>query len=162
MTALRRFTGVSERQLRDIISDLLRRSTQHELVLQTAADIVAASPDEPVTAICAWVRANIPYVSDPDDAEAISAPWVQIERVRSSGDFSVGSDCDDHAILTAALLLAAGYDARVVIVAQSSHELDHAFAAVNADGVWLDVDTTTNWPVGVATNPVRRIEIGPG
>lgn len=80
----------------------------HPLLIQMARDITgqwnARNRMEESRAVQAWVRRRVRYVPDPIAAEMIADPLTTIRN---------GGDCDDMAVLAAALLQAIGHDARI-------------------------------------------------
>jgi len=162
MATLKRYNNVSETMLKAIFADVLARSIIHPSVQQLAAEIIADS-SEPVIAVYDWMKQNVAYVNDPVDAESIIAPWVMVEMYRNGE--KLGGDCDDQATWVAALLGAAGYDTKIVLLGQLSAEFDHAIASVMVPGIyrdtWVDVDTTSGMQPTWWQNVVRRVEIGP-
>jgi hypothetical protein len=83
------------KQLSDLASDII---------------IAAGCPKTPTQNACqaralrAWVEANIYYLADPDELETVRFPQQTIERG--------AGDCDDMALLLAALASAAGFKTR--------------------------------------------------
>lgn len=80
----------------------------HALMIQMARDITRdwhtnGRLDES-KAIQDWVKRRVRYVPDPIGAEMMADPLTTLKN---------GGDCDDQAILSAALLQAIGHDARV-------------------------------------------------
>jgi predicted transglutaminase-like cysteine proteinase len=83
----------------------------HPLMIQMARDITgqwrAKNRFEEAKAIQSWINRRVRYVPDPHGAEMLSDPLTTIQK---------GGDCDDQAILAAALLQAIGHDARFAAV----------------------------------------------
>ena len=67
-------------------------------------------------------------------------------------------DCDDHAILTATLLRAAGFKVKVVLGAPNGNRYDHVYVKVlNPGKGWLTIDTTSNNPMGEKMYPEAEV-----
>jgi hypothetical protein len=108
-----------------------------------AVSIVSSAPahDEiaEIKAIYSWVARNIRFVKDPVTKEKLYPPQQLLQ---------IGAgDCDDISMLTAALLMAVGYPARLVTVAAQSDaptEFSHVYAEAEVppgSGNWLPVDS---------------------
>jgi len=78
--------------------------------------------DAEVSAIFNWVRENIRYTRDPLNVELFRTPRAAI----SDG---IG-DCDDMAIMLAALLRAAGYVCRFRVIGLTKGSYDHVYVVV--------------------------------
>lgn len=81
-----------------------------------------------------WMVRNINYVRDPWDVERIQSPDVTL-RQRTG-------DCDDHAILSAALLQSLGIQTGFRIVSRSGRDYDHIYTVYRSPGGWKSFDTT--------------------
>lgn len=79
-----------------------------------------------------WVQENVAFRREKD--ERFQSAWLTLT-------WKMG-DCDDHARLVAALLFAAGCEARVVGVANAEGRLVHVCAQVRDAGAWQWVETT--------------------
>jgi transglutaminase-like putative cysteine protease len=89
-----------------------------------------------------FVRDRIRYVKDIDGVETLHpAEWV----------LHLGAgDCDDKAILLAALLLSLGHAPRFVAVAFEPDLFSHVWVQDYLAGRWVDLEATENLPFGVA------------
>lgn len=80
----------------------------HALMIQMSRDIAAEqrtrSRLDESRAAHTWIRRRVKYVPDPINAEMIGDPLTTLQR---------GGDCDDQAVLAAALLQSIGHDARI-------------------------------------------------
>ena len=79
-------------------------------------------------AIFDFVRAKLKYVRDPSSMELLHDPRTLLERIEAHG-WAAG-DCDDHAIMTAAL----GHSIRlpiVYVVAGAASAPEHVYAAMS-------------------------------
>lgn len=100
----------------------MRGMVQRDFVLPvvrlTATDIVAGIGGkdgvEQAHAIRDWLSAHVEFLRDPDRAEMLHGPAWQINRIRKKGIIYV--DCDDVAMLAAALGRSVGLRARFTLV----------------------------------------------
>jgi predicted transglutaminase-like cysteine proteinase len=104
------------------------------LMIQMARDITgqwrAKDRFEEARAIQEWINRRVRYVPDPHGAEMLSDPLTTIKH---------GGDCDDQAILAAALLQAVGHDARVAAVTWKGRtDASHAVVADLTAGCIVD------------------------
>jgi hypothetical protein len=90
--------------------------------------------DQIANAIYKWITRNINYVRDPWNIERIQSPDVTIRQQ--------AGDCDDHAILSAALLQSLGIQTGFRIVSRSGHSYDHIYAVYHSPQGWKSFDTT--------------------
>jgi transglutaminase-like putative cysteine protease len=81
-----------------------------------------------------YVRDNIRYVGDIRDIEVLHDP----ETLLRTG----AGDCDDKAILLAALLLSIGHQPRFVAVAFEPDAYSHVWLQDLIYGEWLDLEPT--------------------
>ncbi|MGH3589542.1 MAG: transglutaminase domain-containing protein [Pseudonocardiaceae bacterium] len=91
-----------------------------------------------------WVEAHTEFLRDPDGAEMLHGPSWQIQTVLTQGRVYV--DCDDVAMLAAALGKAIGLRARFVVVAFSSPNAPfrHVWTELSPRPTpqWVEVDVT--------------------
>lgn len=128
------------------------------------AVLITTGVDDKITAVYTWVKKYVRYVPDPllgEETELFIAPRYQIKS--AVGNRVVAGDCDDHALLLASLLGAIGYQARLVAVNANSDQFDHVIAEVYSGLLdkWIQLDTTSEIPLGWETAYTRRIEIVP-
>ena len=73
-----------------------------------------------------------------------------------SGEFVAGNiavrNCDDFALLTAAMYGSLGHQSRVLIVDSQGNGLDHALASVETNIGFINADTTSMNPLGWVRN----------
>lgn len=87
-----------------------------------------------------YVRDKIRYVRDPANAEMLHyADYV----------LSIGAgDCDDKAILLAALLNSIGHQVQFIAMSQQPNRYCHVWVQDWIDGKWLDLEPTEPIPCG--------------
>lgn len=112
----------------------------HALMIQMSRDICkewrTRNRQDEAQAIHSWIKRRVKYIPDPINAEMIADPLTTIKN---------GGDCDDQAVLAAALLQAIGHDARIAAVTWEGRE--HASHAVALDlTAGCVVDTVGNEP----------------
>lgn len=90
--------------------------------------------DQIANAIYKWITGNINYVRDPWDIERIQSPDVTIRQK--------AGDCDDHAILSAALLQSLGIQTGFRIVSRTGRTYDHIYTVFRSLQGWKSFDTT--------------------
>ncbi|MEL7832795.1 transglutaminase-like domain-containing protein [Fodinibius sp. Rm-B-1B1-1] len=90
--------------------------------------------DQIAGAIYKWITKNINYVRDPWNIERIQSPDVTIRQK--------AGDCDDHAILSAALLQSLGIQTGFRIVSRTGRTYDHIYTVFRSPEGWKSFDTT--------------------
>lgn len=95
-------------------------------------------------AIRAWLEDHVAFLRDPDGVEMLHGPAWQVRRALTQGVVYV--DCDDVAVLAAALGKAAGLKARFVVVGFGSPKAPfrHVWTELAAPGSrhWIECDIT--------------------
>ena len=95
-----------------------------------------------------WVRDNIRYTRDVNNVETIATPEKTME-------FGQG-DCDDQAVLVAALLESIGHPTRFRAIACGSRRFNHVLTETKIGTRWLTLETTESWPMGHIPPNVRQ------
>lgn len=136
-------TMVTLGQMRSMV---LREFLMPEIRL-TATSIAAAtgpSGGEQATAIRNWLEDHTVFVRDPDGVEMLHGPRWQVQRALTRGMVSV--DCDDVAMLAAALGKSIGLKARFTVVGFGSPKAPyrHVWTELAAPGspMWTECDIT--------------------
>ncbi|MGE0347385.1 MAG: transglutaminase family protein [Gemmatimonadales bacterium] len=122
---------------------LVRGALGSPLLAETAAGIVAGSGSsvEAAERIRAFLELVVEFTPDPDGSELLKSPRYMLREIQELG--RVRGDCDDVAILGAALGRAVGLPARFVLLAfVHGAPFEHVYTELlTADG-WLELDTT--------------------
>jgi hypothetical protein len=127
-------------------------------VIDTANDVVSVVPPRDVVGqihvIYDWLLRRFRFVTDPVGVELLRDPAGAIARINTRG-FTQG-DCDEAAMLGAALGMANGIRARFRALAFAFNApYSHVIADLQgSDGVWYPLDITR--PQGFTPPPVAR------
>lgn len=126
----------------------VNQSLTDPVVIETARSIVenagCMGRDEPCkyAAIREWMEEHLQFLPDPYGVELLATPRYLLDQIRTRQ--FVSGDCDDTAILGAALGKAVGMKARFVAMgfgrpgAAFKHVTTHLLVA----GRWANLDTT--------------------
>jgi len=127
---------------------LLDKASYSEDVRQLAIEIVNHKP-EPISAIYDWVKDTVRYIPDPvrdGQIELFTSPVRMVRYYRESK--SLAEDCDGMSLLTVALLRSLGYQANIILLDTKGEGLDHAIAQMNSDIGLINVDASSQYPLG--------------
>jgi hypothetical protein len=107
-----------------------------------------------------WLQSHVQFVRDPDGLEWLTAPADQLRELRANG--RIYGDCDDVAVLGAALGLSVGMRARFVMLGPPEQFI-HVFTVLGdpRGAAWWELDTTRPMqtiPPALAAN-VLSIEV---
>ena len=109
-----------------------------------------------VVALFQWVQRSIRYVRDPIGQELVTAPETLVQ--------TRAGDCDDHAVMLAALLGSLGHRSRFVTIgfqADQPERFSHVYLEAQPAGsdTWIPLDAIKkDRPAGwEAVAPVRRV-----
>lgn len=127
---------------------MVYREFMNPVVRLTAAGIVAGLGGkdgvEQAQEIRDWLETHTEFLRDPDQVEMLHGPVWQIQQIQQNGVVQV--DCDDVAMLGAALGKAIGLRARFVVVAFDAPNAPfrHVWAELSSANVdaWVDMDVT--------------------
>lgn len=125
---------------------LVNTSLTDPLVIGTARSIVLTCLPRDVVcrarAIRGWMLEHFAFVNDPRGVELVSTPRFMLDQVGARG--VAQGDCDDAAVLGAALGKAVGLRARFVVVGFHSTRgrLSHVFTMLRAGPGWIELDVT--------------------
>lgn len=134
------------------VQQSLRRPTVRLLALQilNQYQVPNRSGGRSIQALYSWVKQNIRYVKDPVDVETVQDPEATI-KIRAG-------DCDDQAVLMAALAMSIGAAARFVVIGQHRDAFEHVYPEINIYGRWIPADTVASGPFGQAPQaPVKKM-----
>lgn len=121
----------------------VRAGLHDPLTLEAAGRIVskAATDAERARRIRAWLEAYVDFLPDPVGLELIRTPRYMLDRVKAEG-YAQG-DCDDVAVLAAALGQAVGLPARWVLLSFApGAPASHVYTELATGEGWMDMDTT--------------------
>lgn len=119
------------------------------VVRLTATNIVAGLGGKDgvaqATEIREWLNQYTEFLRDPDGAEMVHSPSWQIQQVQNNGRVYI--DCDDVAVVSAALGKSIGLRARFVVVGFDAPyaPFRHVWTELSPVApmpVWVDMDTT--------------------
>lgn len=127
----------------------VRQETPHPLVRGLALGVTNGIPGRDslrqVYAIRGFLETAVAFTRDPDGTELLHSPARMAKLVRS-GSLPLRVDCDDVAILAAALGKAVGLKARFVIVGFGSPRAPfrHVWTELRSPtgGEWYEMDVT--------------------
>lgn len=132
-----------------------RQSTDLPLVMIARQVVLEAGQRdraEAVRVLRRWLRRHVKFIPDPIGAEYLVAPLDMLEGVARHG--VAAGDCDDVAMLGAALARAVGLPTRLTAVAfDEAMPYRHVFAEAHDGSDWRELDVTR--PAG-ATAQIRR------
>ena len=114
--------GARSTRIRDLAVAIVRR-----------AGVPAKDYRGEVVAVHRWVQECIRYTRDPVGQETIQTP-MHTAFVQRAGD------CDDFAVLEAALLGALGHPSRFVTIGQTTRAFSHVYLEVQVRGRWVPLD----------------------
>lgn len=108
-----------------------------------------------------FVHRRVRYRLDPQGIELVKTPEATLREIDSHG--TTGGDCDDSAVLLAALLQSLGYAVRFVALAERTGALlHHVVLEVAVGGSWIKLDPIVPggaWVDGIGgrLNAARRV-----
>lgn len=127
-----------------------REGARASLTRRTARTIVGSSDGGRAGAedLRAWIAAHTEFQPDPEATELLRAPELMIRAAQTYG--VARGDCDDVAMLAAALSLAAGYGARYVVL-DFGWGWEHVYTVTETVDGPVEMDTTApaQWPAGL-------------
>lgn len=144
---------------------LVNQSLTDPVVINTAKSIVRFLPERDypmfVDALREFLSQRVLFCKDPRGVELLHTPRYMLETIASR--FYLQADCDDAAILTAALGKALGLRARFVALGFSVPRapLSHVYTEIGLpSGEWIPIDTTkAPYAVPPAVSRVKRVEV---
>ncbi len=136
---------------------VVNKSLTDPLVVETArrlvADLHPRDYDAHARAVRGYLAEHLQFARDPRGVEMLSTPRYLLTEIARR--YIVQGDCDDAAILGAALAKAIGLKARLVALGffQKGAPLSHVYAVVQGRR-WHSLDTTR--PARLIEPPVAR------
>lgn len=127
---------------------LAKQGARDEQVRARAVDLAPGGPAD----IRAWIVSRFQFVRDPRNVELLKSPRYMVREWERTG--RITGDCDDAAILGAALSLACGYCVRWVLLGfHPGAPFKHVYAEASPTGrdPWTDYDVTkpAQFPAGL-------------
>lgn len=125
---------------------MARSGALHPLVRQVAARLVRDVPGTSAMLharlLGDWIGQRVRFLPDPTHAEALHDPAWAVKSILTTGQVQL--DCDDVALLTAAMGLSIGLRARFVTVGFSSPKAPfrHVWTELGTGFAWRPVDPT--------------------
>ena len=105
-----------------------------------------------IKALHRYVQKRIQYVRDIRGVETIATPLVTIQTGQG--------DCDDQAVLLAALLESIGHRTRFVAIKQNSFgPFVHVFTEAKIGPEWIPLETTENMRPGTPMRFASRMVV---
>jgi transglutaminase-like putative cysteine protease len=138
---------------------MVYREFMNPMVRLTATEIAAGTDGaEQAHAIRDYLEHRTEFVRDPDGVEMLHGPVWQLQQIRQNGVVRV--DCDDVAMLAAALGKAVGLRARFVVVGFDNPRAPyrHVWAELSPRNLpaWVDMDVTRP-AQGLPFNRIARV-----
>lgn len=122
---------------------IVRDQYAEPLVRETAAAIARGTGTdsrEQIERIRSWLQQHVGFLRDPLDVEALHTPTAMLALLGNRGYLDV--DCDDVAMLGAALGMAIGLRARFVAIGRQGYEHVWADLSDPRRDLWRDLDIT--------------------
>lgn len=150
------------RQTLRLMSRLSREGKTHPAVREKAADLVMHIPGQEFTSeareLFHFVRDCVRYLRDVNGVETVASPDVVLEQLYG--------DCDDQAVLLAAMLESIGHPARFAAVGYAPGEFEHVYVETRIGDKWIALDPTVpgaamGWSVFETETPraVMRVNV---
>ncbi len=155
LSGVRRYLSDGLRGVQETVTamrEAVKASRTDLSIRQAAISVIWLQPAHtPFAEACAlfeWVRDHVRYVRDIVDVETLTSPGKMLEQL--------AGDCDDQAVLLAALFESVGYPTRFVVTAYNiPGRYEHVYLQVCVDGQWIDCDPTEREAFGWAPpNPL--------
>jgi len=130
----------------DRMVELVRARIAHPVVRRAAVDLANTVPAQhlagQVAAVRKFLERRVPFLSDPSGVELLHDPVLLLEDIRERG--TARGDCDDVAVLGAALGGALGLSARFVVVGfrGPNEPFEHVWTELHDGTAWRELDVT--------------------
>ena len=128
-----------------LMAGLVRQYRTDQRIREVALRIVGHLRNkhylDELEAVRLWVRRNVRYTRDVHGVETLHTPAAVLDLMQG--------DCDDQAILVAALLESIGMRTRFVSVGPNRGNYVHVFAEAHVSPYgWVAAETTEQVPLG--------------
>lgn len=142
-------------------------AVEHGQAVGTAARLIAAQADQfdrdgQLHALYEWMTRRVRFVRDTAGFEHLRHPDQVLYEIAASPGRQTAIDCDDIAILSAAMLRTLGHQTYFVAAAASPTlpaHLAHVFAAIRQHGRLISFDPQERVPLGGLPPGITRLEV---
>lgn len=134
------------------MKQVVHDSMRDPVVLDSAKMVIRSAGgknrEEQARHIAGWVSQSIRFVRDPYGIETIHTPRYMLDRIKTQGMFE--ADCDDYAVLSAALAKAVGLRTKFVIMGFLSKGApwSHVYTMAETPRGWYPFDVSFGIPPG--------------
>lgn len=140
--------------MRSFVADAQRDPTLRGAVVEILHGLPARNARLELSTLLDFVRDRVRYQADPLDVEFVQSPARLLDAIRRSG--TAAGDCDDMAVLLAALVETAGYPTRFRVQGRPGQDFSHVvIEAQEPAGAWVTLDPTRR-SGGLGTAPATR------
>jgi transglutaminase-like putative cysteine protease len=127
------------------MKQLVNKSLTDPVVIQTARGIALQyyqrDKDAQAQGIRSFMQEHFQFINDPRGVELLVTPRAMLDTIAKR--YVVSGDCDEAAILGAALGKAIGLQARFALLAfQGRGSYAHVYAILRGTSGWVSLDTT--------------------
>lgn len=146
-------TATTVRAMKKLANEGKQNLDVRRKVEEICSGLASGDYTSEVLAIYYWVTSNIRYVRDPDDVEMVKTA----DQILKTGT----GDCDDLAILLAAMCMAAGNPCDFVLVGFHPGSLSHVYCAVRTPWGRMVLDPVANRITKRMLGDVKNIKVVP-
>lgn len=126
--------------MRNFVRQYKKNLPLRELTLSIVGNLPGKAWAREAVALQRWIQQNIRYVKDIRGVETVHSPQKLL--ILRQGD------CDDQAVLLAAMLESIGHPTRFVAVGFSPFAFSHVFTETKIGHKWVALETINPWPPG--------------
>ena len=122
-----------------IVSEMWRlsnRDSKDPVIIRRASSLQGKTKTETLKNIYNYVIKKVPYVSDPEDREQITAP------IHFENGNKIGGDCDCQVTFLSSLLTAVGIKNRITTIAWRKPQFTHVILEAQPGLLWVTLDPT--------------------
>lgn len=122
-----------------IVSEMWRlsnRDSKDPAIISRASSLKGKNKAETIANIFKYVVKKVPYVSDPEDREQITAP-IHLEKGNK-----IGGDCDCQVTFLSSLLTAVGIENKITTIAWRKPQFTHVVLDARSSFAWITLDPT--------------------